>query len=184
MRRIDQSEKEANVNGELEQAGDRWRLRFTRNLGHSPQKVWEAITQPEQLRTWFPQEIVGDWKTGARLQFKSSDAEANFDGEVLAVQPPKLLEFKWGTDVLRFEITPSGSGSTLTLLDTFDELGKAARDGAGWHVCLDALERNLDGTPSDVSPGESWDEVHEDYIKAFGPEASTIGPPEPRGGTA
>lgn len=166
------------MNGELERAGDRWRLRFTRNLRHDPQKVWEAITQPEQLKTWFPQEVVGDWKKGARLQFKSIHPDANFEGEVLAVDPPKLLEFRWGTDTLRFEITPSSSGSVLTLLDTFAELGKAARDAAGWHVCLDSFERALEGRPSDGSPGENWDEVHDDYVKAFGPEASSIGPPE------
>ena len=166
------------MNGELEQAGDRWRLRFSRTLAHHPQKVWEAITQPEHLKTWFPQEIVGDWKQGSGLQFKSAHADANFDGEVIAVDPPKLLEFKWGTDILRFEIKPSGSGSILTLLDTFDEMGKAARDAAGWHVCLDSLERTLDAKPSDGSPGEDWNEVHSDYVKAFGPDASAIGPPE------
>lgn len=165
------------MNGELEQAGNRWRLRFTRQLAHSPQRVWEAITRPEHLKAWFPQEVVGSWEKGARLQFKSTYAEANFEGEVLAVDPPKLLEFGWGTDTLRFEIVPSRSGSVLTLTDTFDERGKAARDAAGWHVCLDALELTLDGKPSSDSPGENWDEVHADYLNAFGPEASTIGPP-------
>jgi len=38
--------------------------------------------------------------------------------------------------------------------------------------------------PAEVSPGENWDEVHADYVKAFGPEASTIGPPEGPEGTA
>ena len=77
----------------------------------------------------------------------------------------------------RFEVAARESGSTLTLIDTIDELGKAARDGAGWHVCLDALEHALDGTDAPSMP-EQWSAVHEDYVKKFGPEASTIGPPK------
>jgi hypothetical protein len=42
-----------------------------------------------------------------------------------------MLEFLWGTDLIRLEITPEHEGRTLTLLDTFDEQGKAARDAAG-----------------------------------------------------
>jgi hypothetical protein len=63
----------------------------------------------------------------------------------------------------------------LTLLDTFDEQGKAARDAAGWHVCLDALERELDVSST---PDTGWQTLNAEYVKEFGPEASTIGPPE------
>ncbi len=37
----------------------------------------------------------------------------------------------------RIELQADGAGTLLTLTDTFDDLGKAARDGAGWHECLD-----------------------------------------------
>jgi hypothetical protein len=71
-----------------------------------------------------------------------------------------------------------GDGSTLTLLVTLDELGKAARDGAGWHVCLDLLALRLDGTTAPWSSGERWRQVHPSYVEALGPEAATIGPPD------
>jgi hypothetical protein len=96
-----------------------------------------------------------------------------FHGKVLAVDPPRMVEFTWGTDLIRIEIEPTATGCTLTLLDTIDEVGKAARDGAGWHVCLDALESALDGGTST----SDWRELNKEYRAAFGPEASTIGPP-------
>jgi len=34
------------------------------------------------------------------------------------------------------------------LLDTIDELGKAARDGAGWHACLDVLQQPSERRPA------------------------------------
>ena len=96
---------------------------------------------------------------------------------VSAVEAPKLLEFLWGTDTVRFDIDPSDGGCTLTLTDFIDELGKAARDGAGWHTCLDFLEAALDGAAPGFTTGERWQAVHPGYTEAFGPEASTIGPP-------
>ena len=49
------------VDGELEQDGDRWRLRFTRELAHPAETVWQAVTEPRHLEAWFPQRIVGEW---------------------------------------------------------------------------------------------------------------------------
>jgi uncharacterized protein YndB with AHSA1/START domain len=165
--------------GDLEKSGSRWQLRFRRELRHPVANVWKALTEPDELRKWFPDQVsVEEWKVGARMEFKAANAGIPpFDGEVLAYEPPSVLEFRWGTDTIRFELARHGSGSVLTLIDTIDERGKAARDGAGWHVCLDALQSALDGTtPGPMS--DAWQEIHHDYVKKFGPEASTIGPPE------
>jgi len=163
------------MQGTLERAGDRWRLRFTRRLAHTPDKVWRAIVEPAHRDTWFPQRIVGAWSVGAPLKFVSDFGD--FDGEVLAYQPPALVEFRWGTDQIRLEVSPDGEGTLLTLLDTFDEQGKAARDAAGWHVCLDALESELSGSEPASDTGTRWNAVHPGYVAEFGPEAATIGPP-------
>jgi len=166
------------VIGDLEKAGERWELRFRRELPYPPARVWKALTEPDELRKWFPDQVsVSEWTVGAKMEFKDANARIQpFDGEVIAYEPPRLLEFRWGTDTIRFEVAPRGAGCTLTLIDIIDELGKAARDGAGWHVCLDALEHALDGTAAPAMP-ERWTAVHRDYVKKFGPEAATIGPP-------
>src|SRR5262249_5388242 len=139
------------MDGDLERAGGRWKLRVSLELAHPPEMVWRAITEPRHLEAWFPQRIVGEWAVGAPLTFEAREGEhPAFDGEVTAWDPPSLLEFRWGTDVIRFEIRPHDNGATagctFVLTDAFDELGKAARDSAGWHVCLDVLEFHLDGT--------------------------------------
>ena len=164
------------MHGELEQTGDRWRLRFTRPLPHPPEKVWRAITEPEHLAAWFPDSIEGTLAVGETLTF-GSEAVGTFTGQVLTVDPPKALEFTWGTDLIRFELEPTDDGCVLTLLDTIDELGKAARDGAGWHVCLDKLDLHLAGGSPMWTDGERWSELNPEYAERLGPEASTIGPP-------
>jgi uncharacterized protein YndB with AHSA1/START domain len=164
--------------GTLEDLGGRWRLRFTRELAHPQERVWRAITEPEHLKAWFPQHVSGEWVIGGPLTFSSPEGRGpDFDGEVLAYDPQSLVEFRWGTDVIRLELAARGAGCTLTLLDTIGELGKAARDAAGWHECLDRLEAEVAGEPPSFKPGERWAEAHPRYVDAFGPEAATLGPP-------
>lgn len=159
---------------------DRWRLRFTRTLAHPQTKVWRAVTEPEQLAQWFPSTIEGERAAGAKLTFRFPDEVSvePIDGQMLAYDPESLIEFHWGPDVVRIELRPVDEGTELTLLDTLEERGKAARDGAGWHACLDALEAALGGDVDARSQMDVWADVHPHYVDEFGPEAATIGPPE------
>jgi uncharacterized protein YndB with AHSA1/START domain len=156
----------------------RWQLRFARVLPHPQEKVWRAITEPEHLARWFPTTIHGQRAAGAALRFTFPDDVAPpMDGVMIAYDPQSLMELRWGPDVIRIELRPVAEGTMLTLLDTLEEHGKAARDGAGWHTCLDSLEASLredDSAPDRVS---TWSEVHPHYVESFGPEAATIGPP-------
>lgn len=167
--------------GTVEQLEDgRWQLRFRRTLRHPPDRVWRAITDPEHLAAWFPTTIDGERAVGARLRFRFPRNEAPpFEGEMLRFEPGSLMELRWGTDIVRLELEPAGEETVLTLLDTLDERGKAARDAAGWHNCLEALEADLHGhADAREKLLDGWSEVHDHYAEAFGPEAATIGPPE------
>lgn len=64
--------------------------------------MWRAVTELEELKAWFPRRIVGDWRVRAPLRFESDFGD--FDGEVLAFEPPSLIELRWGTDTIRLEI--------------------------------------------------------------------------------
>jgi uncharacterized protein YndB with AHSA1/START domain len=164
--------------GQLSQKDGRYELRFVRELSHPLEKVWEAVTSPEGLSAWFPFDVVGERSTGAPLRFEFREGEAEpLEGSMVEFTPRSAVELVWGGDeTLRIELAPSGSGCVLTLINRFDEIGKAARDAAGWHACLDALEASLAG--SSIDARSVWGEVHPAYVERFGPEAATIGPPE------
>ena len=161
--------------GTLTQDDDRWTLTFTRRLPHPPEKVWRAVTEPEHMAVWFPDKMVGERRPGAPLRFVA-DTGDGFEGEMVVFDPPSVMELLWGVDRLRIEVRPDGDGTVLTLTDSFEELGKAARDAAGWHECLDRLVCELDGDKPSTW-GEPWPDLNAIYIERFGPEAATIGPP-------
>jgi uncharacterized protein YndB with AHSA1/START domain len=166
--------------GSLHQLDDeRWQLRFTRVLPHSRTKVWRAITEPEHLADWFPTTIEGERVAGAALRFSFENLDLPpFDGEMIEFVPEAVIEFRWGTDLIRIELRDVPAGTELSLNDTLGEHGKAARDGAGWHTCLDALASSLQPDSDPRATRGRWAEVHPRYIADFGPEAATIGPPE------
>ena len=118
--------------GTLTRDDDNFTVTFTRDLPHPIEKVWRAITEPEHLGAWFPDQIVGERRAGAPLRFvpRGQDEDADgFDGEMLTFEPPSRMELLWGVDQLRIELQPYGNGTRLTLAHTFTELGKAARRG-------------------------------------------------------
>ncbi len=156
-----------------------WQLRFTRVLAHPVEKVWRAITEPEHLARWFPTTIDGERTAGAALSFSFPQGQMPpMKGQMIAFEPQSKIEFRWGPDKIRLELRAVAEGTKLTLLDTFEQQGKAARDGAGWHACLEALEAALSRRQDAREHMDIWNEVHPRYVEQFGPEAATIGPPE------
>jgi uncharacterized protein YndB with AHSA1/START domain len=165
--------------GVLEREGDLAVLRYQRHLTQPRDVVWRAMTEPAQLASWFPTTIEGEQAPGASLRFGFRGVNMEqMVGEMLAFDPPRLLEMRWGDDIVRFELSDEGTGTLLDLVVRFSEFGKAARDGAGWHVCLDRLALVLDQSHlSSWEDDDGWRAIHPRYVSALGPEASSIGPP-------
>lgn len=165
--------------GQLERRDGRACVTFIRRFAYPPATVWRALTEAHHLAAWFPTTIEGPRVVGAHLRFEFEKNEAPpFDGEMLAFEPLSLLELRWGDEVLRFALEPDGDATVLTFTVSFDELGKVARDGAGWHACLDLLGHGIAGRVAPISSADRWKELNPVYIDRFGPAASTIGPPE------
>lgn len=166
--------------GTLSKEGDLSVLHYRRELAQPRAKVWRALTEAKELEGWFPTTIEGALEPGSALVFSFRDMDlAPMHGKVLAVEAPGLLEFMWGDDRVRFELSEDGEASTVLAFTVwFPEHGKGARDGAGWHVCLDALDAVVAGRTLPEVEGQRWRQVHPEYVARLGPEASTLGPPQ------
>jgi uncharacterized protein YndB with AHSA1/START domain len=162
---------------QVREEGSHWTLVFVRHLQHPPSKVWLALTDPVQLREWAPFDPDRDLgSTGeARLTLVGAETPEVFDSEVRRAEPPTLLEYTWGDDVLRWELEPVASGTRLTLRHTLAERSWLSRVAAGWHICLDVAERALDGRPVGRIVAEDakrfgWERLNTEYAQRFGVE--------------
>ena len=152
------------------------RITFVRDLKHDRDKVWSALTDPEQLDKWFPSTIDGERKTGAPLKFVFPFEDAPvMEGTMRVCDPPAVIEFDWGGDVIRIELAEHDGGTRLTLTDTFAEYAKAARDSGGWHACLDDLGYALEDLDTPYERKHRWKDVSPWYYANY-PHAATTAP--------
>ena len=149
----------------------RTELRMERRLAHSPEKVWRALTEPSELAGWFPAAVEVELRLDGSISFTFPEGEGDFQedpdntGAVRAFDPPKLLEYSWGEELLRWELSPTSDGCLLTLTATYDDRPGSASFTSGWLLCFDALDRVLGG--SAVSD-QDYVELHEHFIKVYG----------------
>ncbi|MGD6756432.1 SRPBCC family protein [Streptomyces sp. BH105] len=157
------------------QAEDRWTLVFTRDLRHPPEKVWAALTEPGQLAAWAPYTADRDLSEVGDATITMIDDEKPQDmaAEVVRAEPPALLEYTLGTDLLRWELAPTGTGTRLTLRHTVRDRDWIPKVAAGWHLCLDVAEKLLEGRPIPPIRGAAavdfgWAELNDQYARRFG----------------
>ena len=160
---------------QIHKDGDNWTLILVRQLHHSPDKVWQALIDPAQLREWAPFDVDGSLgKTGATVKLTTVGAPASYVTEttIKRADPPKVLEYNWGDKDLRWELEPAGSGTKLTLWHNIDRR-YISMGAAGWHVCFDVMDRWLDGNPigrlvaGDALKSDGWQRLHSEYTAQF-----------------
>jgi uncharacterized protein YndB with AHSA1/START domain len=166
--------------------GEKWTLILVRQLRHSPEKVWQALTDPAHLRAWAPFDADGNLGTaGATVTLTTVGAPKSYISEtkVTRADAPRLLEYNWGDKDVRWELEDLGGGTRLTLWHNIDR-GFIAMGAAGWHICLDVLDHFLAGRPigrivaGDAMKFEGWQRLNAEYSKQFGIETPN-GPPKP-----
>src|SRR4051812_13249179 len=162
---------------DVQKNGEAWTLVLVRDLRHPPAKVWQALTEPAQLSEWAP--LDADRNLGAvgpvKLSTVGTPKPMVSETTVKRAEAPRLLEYSWGGNDLRWELEPRGGGTRLTLWHNIDR-GFISMGAAGWHICLDVLDRELAGQPvgrivgADALKVEGWRRLNAEYARQFGVE--------------
>ena len=154
--------------------GDKWTLILVRQLRHSPEEVWQALTEPAQVREWAPFNVDGSLGTvGNTVQLTWVGAPQPIETKVTRADAPSLLEY----DDIRWELDGSGGGTRLTLWHNIDRRF-ISWGAAGWHICFDVLDGFLAGEPigrivgADAMKFNGWQRLTAEYAKQFGVETS------------
>src|SRR6266852_5896099 len=166
---------------QIRKDGEKWTLILVRELRHSPEKVWQALTDPAHLRAWAPFDADGSLGTvGSTVKLTTVRAPKPQVSEtrVTRADAPKALEYNWGDKDIRWELEAFGGGTRLTLWHNIDR-GFISMGAAGWHICFDVLDRLLIGTPiGRIVAGEAmkfgWPRLNSEYAKQFGIETPSL----------
>jgi hypothetical protein len=154
---------------QIEKDGEKWTLILVRELRHSPQKVWQALTDSAHLREWAPFEADGSLDTaGTTVHLTWAGRATPLETRVTRADAPKLLEY----GDIRWELEALGGGTRLTLWHNIDGrfISWAA---AGWHICFDVLDRLLTGAPIGRIAGPEamkcggWQRLNVEYARQF-----------------
>jgi hypothetical protein len=99
---------------------------------------------------------------------------------VTRADAPKVLEYEWGGNDIRWELEAFGGGTRLTLWHNLDRRF-ISMGAAGWHMCLDVLDRLLSGTAiGRIVGGEAmkfgWPQLNSEYAQQFGIEVPSWPP--------
>src|SRR5215211_7283416 len=133
----------------VEKNGEKWTLVVVKEFGHSRENVWQALTDPAQLREWAPFDADGSLdQVGATVKLTTVGAPMLHvtETKVTRADAPNVLEYNWGGFDMRWQLEPLGSGTRLTLWTNIDRRF-ISMGAAGWHICLDVLDHLLGRDP-------------------------------------
>lgn len=160
----------------IDKQGERWTLILVRDLKHPPERVWEALTEREHLAAWAPYDA--DRSLGqvgpVKLSTVGTPNPHVTEGQVRTAEAPRVLEYSWGEQLMRWELEATAGGTRLTLWHNIDK-AYIAMGAAGWHICFDVLERQLAGQPigriaGPAAFGYDFKRLHAEYAQLLGVE--------------
>jgi hypothetical protein len=157
---------------EVRKDGDKWTLILVREMRHSPEKVWQALTDPIHLREWAPFEVDGNLgAVGDTVNLTWVGSNKTQETTVTRADAPEVLEY----NDIRWELEAFGGGTRLTL---WTKIGRrfVSMGAAGWHIAFDVLDNLLGGTPigriagGDAMRFAGWQRLNAEYAEQFGVE--------------
>ena len=156
--------------------GEKWTLILVREVRHSPEKVWQALTDPAHLREWAPFVTDGNLDTVGTVNLTWVGRPTPLETRVTRAEAPKALEY----GDIRWELEASGGGTRLTLWHSIDRRF-ISWGAAGWHISFDVLERYLAGKPLGRIAGPDamkfgWQRLNAEYARQFGVETPSGSP--------
>ena len=156
------------ANAQVQKGGEKSTLILVRELRHSPEKVWKAITDPAHLREWAPFDVDGSMAAVGTVKLTWVGSPTPLETRVTRAEAPKVLEY----NDMRWELEPIAGGTRLTLWSTIDRRF-VSMGAAGWHIALDVLDYFIGGTPigriagGDAMKFEGWQRLNAEYAKQF-----------------
>ena len=136
-------------------------IAITCTINASPDRVWQALTDKEQMKKWYFE--IPDFRAepGFEFQFSGGDGTKTFVHlcRITAVVPQHKLSHTWryegerGNSLVSFELFPEGNNTRVKLthtgLETFPRKPEFAVENfrAGWKSIIENSLKNFVENP-------------------------------------
>lgn len=122
-------------------AGDD-RLRLERHFDNPVERVWQALTDSEEMSSWFACQVkYHELTPGSTVELRFPGGEPD-QGRILEVRPGRMLAFTWQKESLSFEVTPERGGCRFVFVTTVEDPEHIPYSAAGY---LQSVEEGLAG---------------------------------------
>jgi len=133
---------------------------FSTYIRTTPDKLWDALTNPEMTRQfYYGGRVQAELRPGGNFSYLTPKGDINLHGEVLEVDPPKKLvttfRATWAeaggeTTRVMYEIEPMGEVCKFTMTHFDYEKSKAGVE-EGWPIIVAGLKTLLEtGKPLNI----------------------------------
>jgi uncharacterized protein YndB with AHSA1/START domain len=124
-------------------------ITFRRRSKHPAERLWRAITAPDEVSKWMDYPVKIDLRVGGDwyVDFTQTD-DSELKGIIVRIEEGRVLAYAWGRTVCEWTVSDAEDGCTYA----FVQNGLEPSDGetpegyaAGWHGFLDQLDMHLEG---------------------------------------
>lgn len=168
------------LDGQYAEVEGRGAVTFIRSYAVGAAEAWAAVSTADGLDGWFPAAVALDHAAGT-VTFSGDPNAGPTTGRIVDWEPPRRWAFEWGGDLVEFLVEGSDAEVELTLRNWLEDNTAAARNAAGWHVCLGELAKKLGGVvPAGphAAPGPGgpldWGTLYQGYVSAGLPSGAPI----------
>lgn len=152
--------------GHFRSTGEIFDIVFDRDLPHSVDTVWNALTQPGKLAQWLGKATV-DPQVGGTVTIDFQGMA--IVGQILQWKDCELVEYTWTSQSFPGELSivhwaltkKSDNRCHLQFMEKLVSPNYLTGAGPGWHYVLDTLALALDGKPIPVWNDHSWQAIAE-----------------------
>lgn len=127
----------------IRKVDDQMIAEFQRDYPVEIDLVWRMLAENNYLQKWFADLEIETLEEGGKILFDMKDGSFE-EMTITSLSVPNVLEYTWGNDLVRFDVTSSETGTHLIFKETISKVtGHTPKDITGWHICLDVIDAIL-----------------------------------------
>lgn len=150
----------------IQKMDDQVIVEFERDFPVEIDLVWRMLAENQYLQKWFADLKIETLEEGGKILFDMKDGTFE-EMTITSLSVPNVLEYTWGSDLVRFDLTPSKTGTHLIFKETISKVtDHTPKDITGWHTCLDVIDAILSNEEL-PDPQYKYNELYPMYEEKF-----------------